>query len=79
MAAEHAASELAHQGPTAGEYIAHHLTHWQNHPMKGVIDFSVYNYDSILVGSVGRFGLLLLVESRQVRYRRCARALSSRC
>ena len=34
-------------GPTAGEYIGHHLTHLQNKPMKGVVDFSVYNYDSI--------------------------------
>lgn len=35
-------------GPTAGEYIVHHLTHLQNKPMAGVIDFSVYNLDSIL-------------------------------
>ena len=34
-------------GPTAGEYIVHHLTHLQNKPMSGVIDFSVYNLDSI--------------------------------
>ena len=43
-------------GPTAGEYIGHHLTHLQNKPMKGVVDFSVFNYDSIfwaaLVGVV---------------------------
>ncbi|MBU3739763.1 MAG: F0F1 ATP synthase subunit A [Rhodoferax sp.] len=49
MAAEH--------GPTAGEYIVHHLTHLQNKPMKGVIDFSVYNLDSIfwsvLLGVLG--------------------------
>jgi F-type H+-transporting ATPase subunit a len=54
-AEEHAVT----QGPTAGEYIAHHLTHWQNHPMKGVIDFSVVNYDSIfwsmLMGILGCF------------------------
>jgi F-type H+-transporting ATPase subunit a len=53
MAAEH--------GPTAGEYIGHHLTHLQNHPMKGVVDFSVYNLDSIfwavLIGVVGTFFL----------------------
>lgn len=59
MAAENAANGIAHQGPTAGEYIAHHLTHWQNHPMKGVIDFSVVNYDSIiwslLTGVLGIF------------------------
>ena len=48
MSAEAAVAEHAvHQGPTAGEYIVHHLTHWQNHPMKGVIDFSVFNLDSI--------------------------------
>ncbi|HQS00920.1 MULTISPECIES: F0F1 ATP synthase subunit A [unclassified Polaromonas] len=48
-------------GPTAGEYIGHHLTHWQNKPMSGVIDFSVYNLDSIiwalLLGVVGSFFL----------------------
>jgi F-type H+-transporting ATPase subunit a len=53
MAAEH--------GPTAGEYIGHHLSHWQNKPMSGVIDFSVYNLDSILwavlLGVVGSFFL----------------------
>ena len=53
MAAEH--------GPTAGEYIGHHLTHWQNKPMNGVIDFSVYNLDSIIwaviLGVVGSFFL----------------------
>ena len=52
--------EAAH-GPTAGEYIGHHLTHWQNKPMSGVIDFSVYNLDSILwaviLGIVGSFFL----------------------
>lgn len=37
----------AEHGPTAGEYIVHHLTHLQNKPMAGVIDFSVYNIDSI--------------------------------
>ncbi len=47
----------AEQGPSAGEYIVHHLTHLQNKPMKGVIDFSVYNLDSIfwsvLLGIIG--------------------------
>jgi len=38
----------AANAPSAGEYIAHHLQHWQNHPMKGVVDFSVVNYDSII-------------------------------
>jgi F-type H+-transporting ATPase subunit a len=39
MAAEH--------GPTAGEYIVHHLTHLQNHKAAGVVDFSVFNLDSM--------------------------------
>ncbi|HET8744083.1 MAG TPA: F0F1 ATP synthase subunit A [Ramlibacter sp.] len=44
MAAESAAA--AH-GPTAGEYIVHHLTFFQNRPPKNVVDFSVFNYDSL--------------------------------
>jgi F-type H+-transporting ATPase subunit a len=48
-------------GPTAGEYIVHHLTHLQNKPMAGVIDFSVCNLDSIfwsvLLGVVASFFL----------------------
>ena len=51
----------AENGPTAGEYIVHHLTHLQNHPMKGVVDFSVVNYDSIfwglLLGVIGCYFL----------------------
>jgi F-type H+-transporting ATPase subunit a len=58
MAAEEHAVQ---QGPNAGEYIAHHLTHWQNHPASGVVDFSVVNYDSIfwsvLLGILGGFVL----------------------
>ena len=38
----------AEHAPSAGEYIVHHLTHWQNKPMSGVVDFSVVNYDSII-------------------------------
>ncbi len=38
----------AEHAPTAGEYIVHHLAHWQNKPMNGVVDFSVVNYDSII-------------------------------
>ena len=59
MAAEH--------GPTAGEYIVHHLTHLQNKPMSGVIDFSVYNLDSIfwsiLMGVLGTFFLWKAAKS----------------
>ncbi len=58
MSSEATLATTAH-GPTAGEYIGHHLTHWQNKPMSGVIDFSVYNLDSIfwalLLGITGSF------------------------
>ena len=51
----------AEHGPSAGEYIVHHLTHLQNKEMSGIIDFSVYNLDSIfwsvLLGVVGCFML----------------------
>ena len=51
----------AEYGPTAGEYIGHHLTHLQNKPMQGVIDFSVYNLDSIFWSVVlGVLGTWLL-------------------
>jgi F-type H+-transporting ATPase subunit a len=49
----------AENAPTAGEYIGHHLTHLQNQKMSGVVDFSVFNVDSliwsILLGVVGCF------------------------
>ena len=47
--------------PTASEYIVHHLTHWQNKKQTEIVDFSVFNYDSIffsvLLGLVGSFFL----------------------
>jgi len=49
----------AANAPSAGEYIGHHLKHLQNKEMSGVIDFSVFNIDSIfwgiLLGVVGSF------------------------
>src|SRR3954468_15322177 len=47
MAAESAA---AGHGPTAGEYIVHHLTFWQNKKPGNVVDFSVFNWDSLFWG-----------------------------
>src|SRR3569832_437998 len=49
-AAEHAAETAAEHGQTAGQYILHHLTFWQNQAPKNVVDFSVFNFDSIIVG-----------------------------
>ena len=47
--------------PTAGEYIVHHLQHLQNHKQTAVVDFTVFNLDSIfwatLLGIVGSFFL----------------------
>src|SRR5690242_16953836 len=39
-------------GQTAGEYILHHLTFWQNHPAGNVVDFTVFNFDSVLWASL---------------------------
>jgi F-type H+-transporting ATPase subunit a len=53
MAAEH--------GPSAGEYIGHHLTHLQNKRMVGIADFSVFNMDSMVWAiSLGVLGCLVM-------------------
>ncbi len=56
MAAE---AHTVENAPSASDYIAHHLTHWQNHKQTGIVDFSVFNLDSlffsILLGVVGCF------------------------
>jgi F-type H+-transporting ATPase subunit a len=58
MSAEIAAEAIA---PTASDYIVHHLTHWQNKPQTEIVDFSVFNIDSlffsILLGVLGCFFL----------------------
>jgi len=47
--------------PNAGEYIIHHLTHLGTGKPKGLVDFSVINFDSvvftILLGVIGCFVL----------------------
>jgi F-type H+-transporting ATPase subunit a len=58
------------QGPTAGEYIVHHLQHLQNQKQTGVVDFSVFNLDSMFYATVlGILGCYLL-------YRAAAKATS---
>ena len=46
---------------TAGEYIVHHLQHLQNQKQSGVVDFSVFNLDSVfwalMMGVLGSFFL----------------------
>ncbi len=53
--------------PTAGEYITHHLQHWQKNfalvdqKQQGIVDFSVFNLDSLIysvvLGSIALFFL----------------------
>ena len=46
---------------TAGEYIVHHLTHLGTGKPKGLVDFSVINYDSVIFSAlIGVLGLWLL-------------------
>ncbi len=51
------------QGPTAGEYIRHHLVHLTNKEQTFIVDFSVINIDSVvfsvLTGLIGVFLLWL--------------------
>jgi F-type H+-transporting ATPase subunit a len=58
MAAENMGAE---HGPTAGEYIVHHLTFLQNKKPGNVVDFTVFNWDSMfwasLIGVLGCFFL----------------------
>ncbi|MFZ9665635.1 MAG: F0F1 ATP synthase subunit A, partial [Limnohabitans sp.] len=56
----------AENAPTAGEYIGHHLTHLQNQKMAGVVDFSVFNIDSLIWSIVlGVVGCFLLWRAAQ--------------
>jgi F-type H+-transporting ATPase subunit a len=61
MSTEHAT------GPTAGEYIGHHLTHLQSHKQTTIVDFSVFNIDtlfwSIFLGVVGLFFMWRVAKS----------------
>ena len=46
---------------TAGEYIVHHLTHLSTGKPKGLVDFSVLNFDSIVFSAlIGVIGCYLL-------------------
>jgi F-type H+-transporting ATPase subunit a len=51
-AEENAVGHVVEQGPTAGEYINHHLHHWRNHDVAGPFDLSAFSYDSIFFSSM---------------------------
>jgi F-type H+-transporting ATPase subunit a len=63
-----AAEGQAGSAPSASEYIVHHLQHLQNKAQTSVVDFSVFNYDSIfwsvLTGVLGCW--LLWLAARKV-------------
>jgi F-type H+-transporting ATPase subunit a len=62
MAAPAQAQEHATEhGPTAGEYIVHHLTHARNKEMTGPFDLSVVSWDSMFFSiAIGVIGCFLL-------------------
>ena len=48
-------------GRTPGEYIIHHLTHFGTGKPKGLVDFSVINFDSVVISAaLGALGCLIL-------------------
>ena len=67
QAAAHVSGTAAEGGPSASEYIIHHLTHLQNHKQTEIVDFSVFNLDSIffavLLGIVASFLLWRAAKS----------------
>ena len=59
MAAEANAAHDA--GPSAGEYIVHHLTHFGTGKPKSLVDFSVINFDSVFFAiALGMIGCWLM-------------------
>ena len=51
----------SHAAPSAGDYIAHHLTHLSNAEAKSLIDFSVIHWDSVFFSIVlGALGCLVM-------------------
>ena len=50
--------------PSSSDYIVHHLTHWQNKPQTEIVDFSVFNIDSIIISLVlGVLGCFFLWQA----------------
>ncbi|MGR4872186.1 F0F1 ATP synthase subunit A [Variovorax sp. LARHSF232] len=56
-----AAENAAEQGQSAGEYIIHHLTHFQSDKPQSIADFTVFNFDSLFFSiALGVIGCWLL-------------------
>ena len=46
---------------TSGEYIIHHLTHFGTGKPKGLVDFSVINFDSVVISAaLGALGCFIM-------------------
>jgi len=62
MATETAAGAAAeHAAPTASEYIVHHLGHFSTHHQEKIVDFSVFNMDTIFWSvAMGVLGCLIM-------------------
>jgi len=67
----------AENGPTAGEYIIHHLGHLQNKKPESVLDFSVFNIDSLFWATLlGIVGCFFSLEGSPQGHGRCAGSVS---
>ncbi|MDR3322717.1 MAG: F0F1 ATP synthase subunit A [Zoogloeaceae bacterium] len=60
--------EAAAHGPTAGEYISHHLTHLNStgHAQQSIVDWSVINFDTLFYSiAIGFLTVFLLYRAAQ--------------
>ncbi|WP_424193148.1 F0F1 ATP synthase subunit A [Ampullimonas aquatilis] len=61
MSTEHAVEQAGTHAPTASEYIIHHLTHLSSEKQGFIVDFHVFNWDTIFWSSFcGVLALTLL-------------------
>ena len=65
MASETAVEGVAH-APTASEYIVHHLGHLSTQHQDKIIDFSIFNIDTIILSVLmGIVGLFFMIRAAQ--------------
>ncbi len=64
MSTEAAASQAAAHGPTASEYIVHHLTFLDSHKQTSLVDMSVFHVDTLFYSVIlGAIALFLLIRA----------------
>jgi F-type H+-transporting ATPase subunit a len=65
MASETAVEGAAH-APTASEYIVHHLGHLSTQHQDKIVDFSIFNVDTIILSVLmGIVGLFFMIRAAQ--------------